>query len=168
MSRRRAVCVCAGTLGCLLLAVVAGCGLFSAQEPEYVYWEPALSPDGTLLAYESMTQSGLALFIFELASGVEQQVTFSDAPDWSPHWSPDGTCIVFMSRREDTVDLYLLVVETLETARLTRDQADNINPHWGSDGLIYFNSNRSGAWEILTVDPETREINVVVAREGTP
>ncbi len=157
-----------GVLGGLLLMVLTGCDLVSSSEGEFTYWEPALSPDGAQLVYESSTESGLALFLRDLSTGTEKQLTLNEDPDWSPHWSPDGDRIVFVSKREENVDLYLLVLKTMETVRLTSHQDDDINPHWGSDGKIYFNSNRTGAWEIYTLDAETRALVQVTSRDPQP
>lgn len=158
----------AAVLAILLATGMLGCDLLESREPQVAHWEPALSPDGGSLVYESSTASGLALFCLDLTTGVERQLTFNDVPDWSPHWSPDGTRVVFTSRREENVDLYILVVDPLETVRLTTHEADDINPHWGSDGLIYFNSNRSGDWEIYTIDPVSFVLRQVTVGEISP
>ena len=138
----------------LLLLVAAGRGFFSSSEPEYTYWEPALSPDGTVLVYESTTESSLELFTLNLNTQVETQLTNNEYADWSPAWSPDGNRIAFASSRDKNVDIYVLDLASLETLRLTTDSGDDINPSWGIDGSIYFNSNRSDTWEAYAIDPE--------------
>jgi len=152
----------------LALAAIVGCDLMAPQEPQVTHWAPALSPDGQSIVYASSTENGLALFRLDLATSREDQLTFNDAPNWSPQWSPDGTRVVYTSRREENVDLYILVLETMETLRLTTDAADDINPHWGSDGLVYFNSNRSGDWEIHAIDPLTSVMRQLTSRETAP
>jgi len=141
-----------GLLFCLL--AITGCGFFGGDELEYNYWEPALSPDGTTLAYESTVESGLELFLLDLDTNVETQITDNEHPDWSPDWSPDGTRLAFASSREDNVDIYVLNLDTGEEFRLTTHAADDINPSWGVDGDIYFNSNRGDAWEAYAIDPD--------------
>ena len=142
------------TVGSCLLAI-SGCGFFGGDETEYTYWEPALSPDGTTIVYESTTESSLELFALDLGTNTERQLTVNEHADWSPTWSPDGTRIAFASSRDKNVDIHMLDLASLEAVRLTTHEADDINPDWGIDGVIYFNSNRSDTWEAYTVDPDT-------------
>ena len=144
-----------GILAGVCLLAVSGCGLFGGDETEYTYWEPALSPDGTTIAYESTAESSLELFTLDLSTNIERQLTVNEHPDWSPDWSPDGTRIVFASSRDENVDIYMLDLANLEVVRLTTHEADDINPDWGIDGAIYFNSNRSDTWEAYPIDPDT-------------
>ena len=144
-----------GILAGVCLLAVSGCGLFGGDGTEYTYWEPALIPDGTTIAYESTAESSLELFTLDLSTNIERQLTVNEHPDWSPDWSPDGTRIVFASSRDENVDIYMLDLANLEVVRLTTHEADDINPDWGIDGAIYFNSNRSDTWEVYAIDPES-------------
>jgi len=139
----------------LLLLVAAARGFFSSSDPEYTYWEPALSPDGSMLVYESTAESSLELFTLDLNTQMETQLTNNEFADWSPVWSPLGNQIAFASSRDNNVDIYVLDLGSLETLRLTTDFGDDINPSWGVDGSIYFNSNRSDTWEAYAIDPES-------------
>ena len=141
-----------------LLVILSGCSFFGQEEVSYTNWEPQLSPDGTTLVYESPVDGSLELFTLDLATDVTRQLTDDEVEDWSPVWSPDGTKIVFASIVDKNADIYVLDLETLEKTRLTTDEADDINPDWGTNGLIYFNSNRSDAWEIYSIDPESRRL----------
>jgi Tol biopolymer transport system component len=157
-----------GLLLGLCLLTISGCSFFGGDDTPYTYWEPALSPDGTLLAYESDTDASLELFVLDLNSNVERQVTINDQPDWSPSWSPDGTQLAFVSVYDKNVDISTLNLETLEVVRITTDSGDDINPDWGSDGLIYFNSNRSDTWEIYAIDPNTLALRKITSVGATP
>ncbi|MFC2083218.1 TolB family protein [Candidatus Bipolaricaulota bacterium] len=145
----------AGAFAGFCLLVLAGCSYFGGDEPDYTYWEPILSPDGNMIAYESTTESSLELFVLDLATNSERQLTDNEHANWSPTWSPDGSQIAFASSRDENVDIYVLNVATLEASRLTTHSAADINPSWGSDGAIYFNSNRTETWEAYTIDPES-------------
>lgn len=145
----------AGILVGVCLLAISGCGFFGEQETEYTYWEPALSPDGSMIVYESTAESSLELFTLDLGTNIERQLTVNEYPDWSPEWSPDGTRIAFASSRDENVDIYVLDLANLGVVRLTTHEADDINPNWGIDGVIYFNSNRSDTWEAYTIDPDT-------------
>lgn len=136
-----------------LIGLASGCSFFGGDEPEYTHWEPALSPDGSALAYESPGGDSLELFVRDLATGEERRLTQDEHPNWSPSWAPDGSRIAFASSRDDNVDIYILTLDDLSIERLTTHGEDDINPSWGADGRVYFNSNRSGAWEIYAITP---------------
>lgn len=153
MNKKRWLLV--GSVAVLLILVMMGRGFFSNNEPEYTYWEPELSPDGSRMVYESTTESSLELFTLDLNTQIVTQLTNNEFADWSPTWSPDGSQIAFASSRDKNVDIYTLDVQTLQTMRLTSDAGDDINPNWGVDGTIYFNSNRSGTWEAYGKDPDS-------------
>lgn len=137
-----------------LLLLVSGCTFFGGDEPDYTHWEPVLSPDGRSLVYESPTEDSLELFLRDLETDEERRLTQNEHPDWSPTWAPTGDRIAFASSRNENVDIYVLDLESLSVTRLTTHERDDINPHWGIDGRIYFNSNRSDAWEVYAIDPD--------------
>ena len=159
----------AGLFAGLCLLTATGCGFFGGEELDYTYWEPALSPDGEMIVYESTAESSLELFTLDLETNLERQLTTNEYADWSPDWSPEGTHIVFASSRDENVDVYVLNLATLEAVRLTTHEADDINPHWGADGAIYFNSNRSDTWEAYAIDPSTLVLRKLTSLElSTP
>jgi len=137
-----------------LVATIGGCSFLGGNGPEFTNWEPQLSPDGEKLAYESPVDGSLELFTHDLQTGEEHRLTKNDVDDWSPNWSPDGTRIVFASNRDKNADIYILDLATLAVSRVTTDEKEDINPTWGIDGRIYFNSNRTGVWEIYSIDPD--------------
>ena len=64
--------------------------------------DPALSPDGKLLAYASDRggESNLDIWVQQVAGGQPVQITRDAADDHDPDFSPDGSKIAFRSERE--------------------------------------------------------------------
>lgn len=138
----------------LLVFGVAGCSLLSGGDaPAYQRWEPAASPDGTKIAYASPVEDGFEIFVMDIDSGFERQITSDGVVNWAPSWSPDGTQLVFTSERNDNIDLYVVDIETGEETRMTTHSGEDYNPSWSTSGEILFNSTRSGSWEIYSVLP---------------
>ena len=59
----------------ILIGFVSGCTFFGGDEPDYTHWEPAVSPDGRALVYESPTDDSLELFLRNLETNEEQRLT---------------------------------------------------------------------------------------------
>ncbi|MBN1858193.1 PD40 domain-containing protein [Candidatus Bipolaricaulota bacterium] len=155
----------------LLVFGVAGCSLLTGGDaPAYQRWEPAASPDGTQIAYASPVEDGFEIFLMDIASGAERQLTTDGVVNWAPSWSPDGTRLVFTSERSDNIDLYVVRIETGEQERITTHSGEDYNPSWSASGEILFNSTRSGSWEIYSVNPDEgaiRQLTEPRAEEGS-
>jgi len=92
--------------------------------------------------------------VLDIATGDTRQLTTNENDDWSPSWSPTSDQIAFVGNREENNDIFIIDVASGEITRLTTHDGDDINPSWGGDNRIYFNSNRSDAWEIYAIDPD--------------
>ncbi len=113
---------------------------------------PALSPDGTRLAYTSNDGSGADLWIAD-ADGTGARMLFdSGLIDSAPAWSPDGTKLAFeihgpVVGSEDG-DIFVMDIRTGIVTQLTSDHAGlpvhDEGPAWSPDGtMIAFTSERS-------------------------
>jgi Tol biopolymer transport system component len=71
--------------------------------------DPAVSPDGTRLAYAKEAVPGnYEIFVFNLATKTAKRLTYSSAMDVTPTWSPDGTKLAFMSTRSGKSQIYTM------------------------------------------------------------
>jgi eukaryotic-like serine/threonine-protein kinase len=61
--------------------------------------EPALSPDGSLVAFVSTRGGGVDLWVTDVKGGEPLRLTDDDAADRSPDWFPDGSALAFVSTR---------------------------------------------------------------------
>ena len=106
---------------------------------------PAWSPDGASIAYAAQQGAVRKLFVRNVATGVERQITSGELDDLQPVWTPDGARILFVRGREpnrrvaagETFSLYeaadVWAVE-LATSRERRLIADAFYPAVSPDG----------------------------------
>jgi len=113
---------------------------------------PALSPDGTRVAFHAGPESdllGWEIYVLELASGRETRLTHNRVLDGHPDWSPDGGRIVFASFRDGGgnptagADIFVMGADGSGLRRLTSNAWEDNDPEWSPDGSrIAFKSTR--------------------------
>ena len=54
----------------------------------YVHWSPAMSPDGSRIAYSSNVQGPSNIFVMDADGSNAIQLTNSRCDDWWPSWGP--------------------------------------------------------------------------------
>jgi TolB protein len=117
---------------------------------------PAISPDGTRLAFSSNRNGYWNLYVMELSSGEVFQITDSQDYEGAPSWSPDGLWLAYESYSVESqggLDIFVRSIEGGDSIRLTEDPAADYSPSWSSQGRsIAFVSNRSGDPEIWLAD----------------
>ncbi|MBI4806299.1 MAG: PD40 domain-containing protein [Desulfovibrio sp.] len=68
---------------------------------------PSMSPDGKYVAYSKQAGGGHRIFVYELATDTEKQVSFGGGSDENPSFAPDSYFIAFSSSRAGGRKLYL-------------------------------------------------------------
>ena len=124
--------------------------------------EPAWSPDGTRLAYSTDRGGGLLnLWIRDLRTGEDRQLTRLPTSAMGAAWSPDGTRIAFLDvdaiwRR---ANVSVVDVATGEVTRIHPSTFGPGTPTWSADGkrvaiasLVPYSSRfREGTNQILSI-----------------
>jgi len=126
------------------------------------FWscDPAWSPDGRALAYSTDRGGKLDIWLRDLATGAERQLTRHQGAAVSAAWSRDGQAIAFL---DQTGALHTVEVATGRIARRFEAIWEPGKPSWSPDGktiaLAAFRPKtaryREGLSEILTVDLAT-------------
>jgi serine/threonine protein kinase len=147
-----------------------GAGTFEPPSPYFqvtqltydsgLTFQPAISPDGTLIAFAS-DRSGdgnLDIWVKHLGGGEPIRLTRHAADDSQPSFSPDGSRIAFRSER-DGGGIYLIPVLGGEPRLVVRNGRD---PHISPDGrwIAY--------WVGQTSSSFTGNIFVMETRGGAP
>lgn len=84
----------------LLLLVIAAQS--SAQERIRIPENPAISPDGTLVAFDWRGD----VWVASVADGLARRLTLHSSKDTSPLFSPDGNTIAFLSGRSGNTQIH--------------------------------------------------------------
>lgn len=109
---------------------------------------PALSPDGTKIAFSYMGD----LWLVSSEGGKAERLTNNVAYDREPVWSPDGKWLAFSSDRLGNNDVFLLPVSGGEIKQLTHHTGNDVATAFSPDGKwVLFTSSRAsltGAYKI--------------------
>ena len=108
-----------------------------------------IAPDGKSLAI-----SAGQIYLVPPEGGQPRQVT-RQVPSYYHGWSPDGKRLAYCAKRGDNFDLYDISIEGGDERRLTTHAGYDDGPDYSPDGRwIYFNSDRTGSWDIWRIPAE--------------
>jgi len=141
-----------------LIFSLTGCSMFN-QGPKIQNWQPSVSPESDKVVFSSKEGDDFELFLLDPNSGDKTRITDNKHDDWGPDWGPDGERLTFVSKRDDNTDIYVVDIDGGNETRLTTNKSQDVNPRWISDSEVIFNSDRTGAWEIFTVNLSGDELN---------
>ena len=117
---------------------------------------PALSRDGTKLAFQSRKDGNWEIYVLDLNSGKITRVTNALAYDGAPTWSPDGKQLAFESYRAQDLDIWKMNADGSNAVNLTADSPSyDFAPAWSPDGkTIVFTSWATGNKQLFAMTPD--------------
>lgn len=123
--------------------------------------DPAVSPDGTRVAYIEYGDGTHNLVTIDLDGGNKTYMTEFESGEMiqSVDWSPDGTQLVFALFKNYQGDLWLMDVATKQATAINQDSTEELDVHWSKhDGNLYFSSDETGIYNLYRYEVDTRKI----------
>jgi TolB protein len=117
---------------------------------------PAISPDGTRVAYTVVEKSGTSYvrYIAVVDLTTNKANVFKDVPSdnaYYPSWSPDGTRILFTLRDKEEWDLGIIKADGTGVRVLKKGAQDHVtyySPCWGRDGQSVFCQDMTNVYQL--------------------
>jgi Tol biopolymer transport system component/C-terminal processing protease CtpA/Prc len=118
---------------------------------------PALSPDGSRLAFVYRGD----VWIADAAGGRATPLTRNVEMDAYPQFSPDGNWVSFSSLRTGNWDLFVVPAAGGEPRRMTWNSGPEISDGWSPDGkrLLFTARRETGDAEMLTLDVKSLRLH---------
>jgi len=93
--------------------------------------EASWSPDGERIAFAWLKTrtANFDIYIHELASGMNTQITHDAGDNERPRWAPDGRHIVFESSRNGNSQIFSMLLDGTKVRQLTTT-GKNTSPAW--------------------------------------
>ena len=124
------------------------------------------SPDSRYIAYQSRRTGTSDIWIVDVTTGEQRQLTTDIRDDLTPRWSPDGRWMAFISDRGGQTDIWMTPVEGGTALRLTNDRAIEFNPRWTPDGTAITYGQVEVGSELLLQAPGGGEPRVLLSLPG--
>ena len=118
--------------------------------------EPAVSPDGKIVAFSSNRSGYWDIYTLDVSTGITTQVTDDNDYNGHPAWSPDGQWLAYEKYTGNNLDIYINPINTQTgEIRVTTNPASDFEPAWQPGSrILAFTSTRTGAQDIFIIDTE--------------
>jgi TolB protein len=126
----------------------------------YDHADPAVSPNGKSIAYCANPDGKWEVYVLDLLSGLQVQMSRADGYACAPTWSSDGLWLAYetLSNGKLVILLQSAVEPTQAPMNLTEDSSNSFDPAWSPGGReIAYVSDRNGRIEIWKADLDAVE-----------
>ena len=116
-----------------------GSNLIQLTHDESLIVTPAVSQDGTRVAYTSYLDNNPDLYVLSLETMKSERIAMFAGLNFSADWAPDNQTLAVTLSKDGNPELYLLDSFSKEEVRLTRNSWNDVSPSWSPDGteLVY-------------------------------
>jgi TolB protein len=91
---------------------------------------PAWSPDGKKIAYSAMTSGTRQIWIYDILTGDEMQLTEGYGHKENPAWAPNALHLMFNSTHASSSELYMINLNQKKAVKITNGQGEKRFPSW--------------------------------------
>jgi Tol biopolymer transport system component len=112
-------------------------------------YAPAVSPDGSLVAYTHTDPEGSALWLMNRDGS---QPHYLAGMAWDATWSPDGAWILHASDRSGSIQLWRIRPDGSQLTQVTQFDGLRGRNDWSSQGVLATYAGESWQREIITFD----------------
>jgi Tol biopolymer transport system component len=121
--------------------------------------EPSCGSGRRLLFSRTDDGGGSDVWLFQLETGGESNLTASLGGDRWPRWAPDEESIAFVSDRYGSSQLFLMDPDGSGQLQLTQEEFPVEQPGWAPDGSrLLMAANSGGNWDIFSTSIDGRDL----------
>lgn len=91
---------------------------------------PAWSPDGKKIAYSALASGTRQIWIYDIVSGEEMQLTDGHGHKENPAWGPNSMHLIFNSSTPTTSDLFMINLNQKKAVKITSGVGEKRFPAW--------------------------------------
>ena len=117
---------------------------------------PRISPDGSRLAFSSLTKSGWDILMYSIDLNRVVSFPHFGGTNLSPAWAPDGLHLAVSSSRGGNPQIYVCDASGDNLHRLTSNKGPDVGPVWNrkTGAQIAFVSGSTGLPQVYTMEAD--------------
>jgi TolB protein len=133
---------------------------------------PAVSPDGTRIAFSMRTEKGdTDIYVSDIDGSGQRNITNNPAIDSSPTWSPSGRQIAFVSSRGGGAgQIYICDSDGANLRRIVKEGGDADSPSWSPDGrwlAFHWKPRLTTYYDLFLLEVSTERIIQLTSGSGS-